>query len=222
MMTEYEKASLLAQERSELRDEMVVAQKSLHSVLLGFATIIAAGLGLVSSKGVGDDWLGPVCFALSQLEFLLGVYAASLILGISAHAAYVRCIEDKINELAAEKRLLVWETEVGATQYSWPAGIFRWTVIGMACVLGATYLALIGYAAFRMCAVFSVYAASWICPEFLMCAASWLFAALLVIPACLEVWWLYSLLSQAVKVKETLYERLTSQNEQPKITGSDV
>jgi len=183
-VTEYEKASLLAQERTELREEMVVAQKSLHSVLLGFATIIAAALGLVSTKDVGLSWLGPVVsLALSQLEFLLCVYAASLILGISAHAAYVRFIEDKINDLAQEK-LLLWESEVGANDYSWPAGIFRWTVLGMGCVLIAVYIAL------------------------LMGAALLLPAVPVYLGGLLEILLLCALLCRSVNEKDRLYKRL--------------
>ena len=140
-MSPFQKASLLAQERAELRAELLGAQKALQSAFLGFLTIVGATTGLFVSQwgSPGGQTSAVVCFALSQAEFLVGVYTASLILGINGHSAYIRCIEEVINGLATQK-LVMWESEVGSTYFAWgKKSPFVWTASTIASVLVATF-----------------------------------------------------------------------------------
>ena len=136
--------TLMTQERSELRNELIIMERSLHRVLFTFITISASVMALIINNEIFNDikLRDTIIFIVSQIEFFLAVCAIFLVNNIFLHSAYIRALEDKLNHLLNAK-VAIWESEIAENFISNTKGLTFWLTVFVFIISFGLYIYLI-------------------------------------------------------------------------------
>ncbi len=132
---------LLCNEKDNLRVEVIEMQKSLHKALLGFITIGVAFSGILFQNPFSTDGktLGFIIICLSQIEFAIALFCASVLTNVFVHSGYLAALDEEINKQVG-LNISLWESNIHKHFLYSPKGVFFYC----SAVVGIYYVLLFG------------------------------------------------------------------------------
>lgn len=123
-----EKIDVLISENTNIRSELIMMSKTVHSCIFAFISSFGLFIGVVINLNINKSYItdyqiGILSFIVSQIEIIIIIYSMMLSADIFTKSAYMSHIESKINSLLSDK-LIFWETDVSPFQWKKGALIF--------------------------------------------------------------------------------------------------
>lgn len=99
------KLSAMCAERSDLRNEIMGFEQSLHKAMFAFFALLVAFAGLYLGGEISgnDRVLCILLFAIANLEFFIAVFVLGIAHCVNVTASYISTLEKHINHIAGEK-----------------------------------------------------------------------------------------------------------------------
>lgn len=133
----------MCDERSGLRAELLEMEKAMHQVVFAFVTVAASVAGIYWGEVIQNERVRTVLvFGLTQVDFFFGLFLIALTANQNVHAAYIRALEEQINELCG-RRANIWESEITVRFLFGRTSAFFWTVAAGVAFLFATFILFI-------------------------------------------------------------------------------
>lgn len=127
-MLDYEKASLMAGERNEIRSELVELEKTLFRVLLAMGTALAAVAGIIFKENGHPENYKTIIIGLMQIEYLMGFLSVLCLYNMLIHSGYLMAVEDNINAFSQSK-ITIWERSMSAKLLLGGYGLYFWMTL---------------------------------------------------------------------------------------------
>ncbi len=129
-----------------LRLEIFELEKAMHRAFFVVLTVSVVFAGIYfDDKIIKDDTVrGVLLFGLSQILFLLVLFAGACFINLTVHAGHLRSLENQGNKIIGAP-LLIWESEISRRFLFSYHGSFFW-----ACLI--LYLCVFGSFSFLMAA----------------------------------------------------------------------
>lgn len=143
------KLESISNEMSAHRNEIIEMEKGFIRCAFGFVTIAIGLIGLILGKDIisNDILRDTLILCFTQIEFFIALVALALLSNLSIHAAYISCLEKKVNSLCQET-ILCWESELSPRYIFHPRGSYFWITFLLIIFFLSTYFFLI-YMTFR-------------------------------------------------------------------------
>jgi len=129
------------EEKKHIADAKIEMQKIFIKVVFVFVAFLGASASTMMGGTINfDPSVSKVLmFVLSQVQFFLSLLILGIGCYINLQSAYIRIIEEKINNQIGEK-LLLWDSEVNLCYVRSHKGVFFWITCCLGMAIFVVYL----------------------------------------------------------------------------------